>query len=76
MKIDIKDMKTISIAEDEHLFINIGDKNISMSDVRSFRRHLADIFGHNRIIVVNCNDIEMTKIKYLDTVKKASVWRT
>jgi len=77
MKIDIEDIKTISIAEDEHLFINIKDNEINHNYLNSFRKHLARVLGHNRIIVINVNDIEMTKIKYVDAIMKNGItWGT
>lgn len=75
MNINIEDIKTISIAEDEHLFINIKDNSVTQASMENFRKLLTRHFGHNRVIVVNCDDIEMTKIKYLDTIRKHDVWR-
>lgn len=77
MKIDIEDIKTISIAKDEHLLINVKDTNATRSDLNIFQKQLRNWFGHNRVVVVvGCNDIEMTKIKYLDAVRDTAVWRT
>lgn len=75
MKIDIEDIKTISIAEDEHLLINVKDDRISNVEIAAFRKYLREAFGHNRVIIISCTDLDMTKVKYLDAVKKASVWR-
>ena len=74
MKIKLEDIKTISIAEDEYLFINIKDDDATGGSLNALTRHLRNKLGHDRFIITNCDDLELTKIKYLDVLRENRVW--